>query len=100
MGTAISRLPAVRAAANTVPSSASARVATTRALARMSSAPPRAVATGSGGLGSTSTSCDRPMVSWPGRRTDVARVTGSGEDDTHAPKRAIEVHIKMYGFPN
>jgi hypothetical protein len=36
----------------------------------------------------------------PGRRTDIAGMTGSGEDDTHAPKRAIEVHIKMCGFPN
>jgi hypothetical protein len=36
----------------------------------------------------------------PGRRTDIAGMTGSGENDTHAPKRAIEVHIKMYGFPN
>ena len=36
----------------------------------------------------------------PGRRTDIAGMTGSGEDDTHAPKRVIVVHIKIWGFPN
>ena len=31
---------------------------------------------------------------------DIAGVTGTGEDNTHAPKRVIVVHIKISGFPN
>ena len=36
----------------------------------------------------------------PGRCSDIAWMTGPREDDTHALKRAIVVHIKICGFPN